>query len=67
MQKMQRLEPEIRMARVEEAAKRYSVGKMTMRTLAEEAGAVCRVGKVVLINLKKMDSYFDAMSGSDNL
>ena len=50
-----------------EGAELYSMGLETFRTLAEEAGAVYKVGKKILISrqslmdwLKKGDSYEEA-------
>ena len=48
--------------RIDSACMRYGLGKNTMRQLAEQAGAVIKVGRVVLINFSIMDAYFDRMA-----
>ena len=34
-----------------------------MRKIAEDAGAVVRIGKSYLINVSKVDEYMDSLSG----
>ena len=51
--------------RIEEACRRYGLGRNSMRQVAEDAGAVIRVGKVLLLNFRKLDTYFDLLSGED--
>lgn len=63
MRKIERLEPEARSGRIEQACLRYGVGKNTMRKIAEESGAIIRFGKSYLVNYAKVDAYMDAMSG----
>ncbi|MFR4047392.1 MAG: DUF6462 family protein [Blautia sp.] len=36
--------------RIDQACERYGVGRSTMRRIAEESGAVVRVGRTYLIN-----------------
>ena len=49
--------------RIEQACARYSVGRNTMRQIAEQAGAVVRIGHIYLINFQKVDEFMDALSG----
>ena len=43
--------------RIDQACERYGVGRSTMRRIAEESGAVVRVGRTYLINYSKVDQY----------
>lgn len=63
MRKIERLEPEARTGRIEQACLRYGVGKNTMRQIASDAGAVIRIGKNYLVNYEKVDNYMDTISG----
>lgn len=60
---MKREMPGLKTIKIEPACMRYGVGKNTMRRIAEEAGAVVRIGKSYLINVDKVDSYMDGLSG----
>ena len=62
MHGLERLEPEAKTGRIEQACLRYGVGKSTMRQIATNAGAVIRVGKTYLVNYTKVDAYMDAIS-----
>lgn len=55
--------PQVKTTKIEPACMRYGVGKNTMRKIAEDAGAVVRIGKSYLINISKVDKYMDALSG----
>lgn len=63
MRKTERMEPEARTGRIEQACFRYGLGKNTMRKVAEDAQAVIRIGKSYLVNYSKVDAYMDSMSG----
>ena len=54
---------EIRTGGIEEACARYGLGKASMRRVAEDAGAVIRIGKRYLINFMRVDLYMDSISG----
>lgn len=54
---------QVKTTKIEPACMRYGVGKNTMRKIAEDAGAVVRIGKSYLINVSKVDKYMDALSG----
>ena len=60
---MKREAPEVKTIKIESACMRYGVGKNTMRKIAEDAGAVVRIGKSYLINVSKVDKYMDSLSG----
>lgn len=47
---------------IDEACARYGLGKASMRRVAEDAGAVIRIGKRYLINFTRVDRYMDALS-----
>ncbi len=52
----------IKYGRIDDACRRYSLGRCTMRRLAGEAGAVVHVGKSCLINFARVDAYLEALS-----
>ena len=62
MNKGERTNPEIKSGKLEQACMRYRLGKNTMRKVADEAGAVIRIGKCYLVNFSKVDEYMDRMS-----
>ena len=62
MRKLERMEPEVRTGKIEQACMRYGLGKNTMRKVADEAGAVIRIGKSYLVNFQKVDEYMDRIS-----
>lgn len=62
MRKLERNEPEMRTGKLEQACMRYGLGKNTMRKVADEAGAVVRIGKCYLVNFSKVDAYMDSIS-----
>lgn len=62
MNKQERTTPEIKTGRLDQACIRYSIGQNAMRQVAEDAGAVIRIGKRYLINFTKVDAYMDSLS-----
>lgn len=62
MRKLERNEPGMRTGKLEQACMRYGLGKNTMRKVADEAGAVVRIGKCYLVNFSKVDAYMDSIS-----
>ena len=54
---------DVKTGRIEQAWARYGVGRNTMRKIAEDSGAVIRIGRNYLINFEKVDAYMSAMSG----
>lgn len=53
---------EVKTGGIDEACVRYSLGKASMRKVAEDAGAVIRIGKRYLINFVKVDQYMNSIS-----
>ena len=62
---MKREVPQVKTIKIEPACMRYGVGRNTMRKIAEDAGAVVRIGKSYLINVSKVDRYMDSLSGNE--
>ncbi|MDD6411748.1 DUF6462 family protein [Oliverpabstia intestinalis] len=62
MRKFDQKKPDIKTGKIQQACVRYGLGATTMRKLAEEAGAVVRIGKCYLVNFSKVDEYMDRMS-----
>lgn len=54
---------DVKTGRIEQACARYGVGRNTMRQIAEQAGAVVRIGRNYLINFQKVDQFMDSISG----
>lgn len=48
MNKQERITPEIKTGRLDQACIRYSIGQNTMRQVAEDAGAVIRIERIAL-------------------
>lgn len=48
--------------RIEQACARYGLGRCTMRNVAEQAGAVIKIGKCYLIDFQKVDAYMDSLA-----
>lgn len=53
---------EMKAGRIDQACLRYNLGRDSMRKLAEDAGAIIRIGKCVLVNFTKLDTYLDSIS-----
>lgn len=53
---------EMKSGKIDRACQRYDLGRNTMRQIAEEAGAVIRIGRIYLINFSKVDAYLDEIS-----
>lgn len=53
---------DVKTGRIEQACARYGVGRNTMRQIAEQAGAVVRIGRNYLINFQKVDQFMDSIS-----
>lgn len=50
---------------VEAAAARYGLGVHSIRKVAEEAGAIVKIGRRVLVNFTVMDAYIDSLSSKE--
>lgn len=48
---------------LEQAGMRYGFGRNTMRKIADDAGAIIKIGKCVRVNFSIMDKYLDSLSG----
>ncbi|MDB2132832.1 DUF6462 family protein [Enterocloster clostridioformis] len=48
---------------LEQAGMRYGFGRNAMRKVAEDAGAVIKIGKSVRVNFTILDRYMDSISG----
>ncbi len=60
-----RNEGAVKCGKLDEACRRYSLGRTSMRNLGSQAGAIVWIGKSVLYNFSILDSYFDSISGGD--
>ena len=47
---------------IDDACARYGLGKANMRKVAEDAGAIIRIGKRLLVNYAKVDTYMNSIS-----
>lgn len=52
----------IRTGTLEHACQRYDLGRNTMRKVAEDAGAVIKIGRCVRINFDRVDHYMETIS-----
>lgn len=50
---------------LEQAGMRYGFGRNSMRRIAEDAGAIIKIGKSVRVNFTIMDKYCDTLSGGN--
>ena len=57
---------DVKTCRLEQACQRYGVGRNTMRQIAEQAGAVVRIGRNYLIDIPRVDEYMNVLSGGQN-
>lgn len=48
---------------LEQAGLRYGFGRNSMRKVAEDAGAIIKIGKCVRVNFTILDRYMDSLSG----
>ncbi len=58
-------EVETRFGTIDEARRRYSLGANTVRNLAQQAGAIVKIGRSVRVNFRILDEYLDALSGEE--
>lgn len=49
---------------LEQAGMRYGFGRNSMRKIAEDAGAIIKIGKSVRVNFTILDKHMDILSGS---
>lgn len=55
-------ETEVKTGGVDFGCQRYGVGRNTMRKIADDAGAVVKIGRRWLFNVSKVDRYMDSLS-----
>lgn len=48
--------------RYEEGAELYSVGLCKFKEIAKDANAVYKIGRVVLVNIEKIDAYLETFA-----
>lgn len=48
---------------LEQAGLRYGFGRNSMRKIAEDAGAIIKIGKCVRVNFTILDKHMDSISG----
>ena len=61
---MEALKVKKMMKREEPLVKTIKIEPACLRKIAEDAGAVVRIGKSYLINVSKVDKYMDTLSGN---
>lgn len=59
------IEVSVKTGRIEKACATYGVGRSTMRQIAENAGAVIRIGRNYLIDFQRVDKYLDSLAGNE--
>lgn len=42
---------------------RWPMGRKKLQQLAEDAGAIIRIGRLIYVNVSIMDRYFDDITG----
>lgn len=47
---------------LEQAGLRYGFGRNSIRKIAEEAGAIIRIGRCIRVNFTILDEYMDFLS-----
>ena len=47
--------------RLPDVQARYQVGRATARKLSDEAGATVKVGRVVLVDVARLDAYLETL------
>lgn len=50
--------------RIDEACSRYGLGRRSMRETAEKAGAIVKLGRVLLIHYGKVDKYLESLAST---
>ena len=54
---------EVKTGTLENAGARYGFGRNKMRIIAEDAGAIIKLGRSVRVNFTILDKYMDNLSG----
>jgi len=53
---------EVKTGGLMDACARYGLGRDSMRKVAEDAGAIIRIGKRLLVNYERVDLYMNSIS-----
>lgn len=61
--RLENFNAEAKTGTLECAGARYGFGRNKMRTIAEDAGAIIKIGKSVRVNFTILDRYMDSLSG----
>lgn len=54
---------EVKTGTLENAGARYGFGRKKMRVIAEDAGAIVKLGRSIRVNFTILDNYMDSLSG----
>ena len=61
--RMVKMAPNAKLGSLDDACARYGFGRNKMRQIAENAGAVVKIGRCVRLNFAVLDKYFDEITG----
>lgn len=61
--RLENIKTETKTGTLECAGARYGFGRNKMRAIAEDAGAIIKIGKSVRVNFTILDKFMDALSG----
>jgi hypothetical protein len=56
----------VKCGKLDEACKRYGLGRSAMRETARTAGAIVHIGRSLLIDFETMDGYINTLKGAEN-
>ena len=62
MYQRKRRNADVRFGSLDDGSGRYSLGITTLKRIAQEQGALVRIGRRVLVDFEKMDAYFKALA-----
>ena len=60
MQKLPKAVNKKRLVRYKEGAEMYSIGMNKFQQLAKDAGAILKIGRIVLVDLDTFDKYLES-------
>lgn len=55
-------EPEVKTGRINDAMRRYGLGRDSMKQLARAAAAEIKIGRTYLVNFDRVDKYLESVS-----
>ena len=61
--RMVKMAPNAKLGILDDACARYGFGRSKMRQIAEDAGAIVKIGRCVRLNFSILDKYFDEFAG----